>query len=180
MFDSKTTVINLFAGPGAGKSTFQSDLYSFMKKERLKVEMVREVAKKWAWRKEKITPVDQLNIIGQQILDESDLYGKVDYIVTDSPILLGAFYMQYNFGETFMSEMVHSYMKFAQENGVEFKNFYLCRNNLQYETSGRFQTISQINTLDEELEWFLWDYGIAYDKINCKPEERIDSVWSKI
>lgn len=175
-----TKIINLFGGPGCGKSTLQSDIYSFMKKEGLKVEMVREVAKKWAWKKDKITPVDQLNIIGQQIQDESELYGKVDYIVTDSPILLGAFYMWHNFGEEFMTDMVKNYMNFAENNGVEFKNFLLERQGIPYQQDGRYENKYQIESLDHELSAYLYENYIEYDIISCNPEDRINLIWSKI
>ena len=161
-----TKVINLFGGPGSGKSTCQADLYSYMKKQGLKVEMVREVAKKWAWKNDKISPLDQLNIIGQQIQDESALYGHVDYIITDSPILLGAFYMQNNFGQTFMTNMVHDYIEFARFNNIEFSNFLMNREGLKYNPSGRYETESQVEALDNNLKLFLHKNNITYDRID--------------
>ena len=91
-----TTVINLISGPGSGKSTLAAELYANMKRRHLDVEIVREVAKEWAYEGKKIGPFEQIAIIGEQIKKESSLFGKVNYIVTDSPTLLGAFYFEHN------------------------------------------------------------------------------------
>lgn len=172
----ETVVINLFGGPNTGKSTLQADLYSYMKKAGYRVEMVREVAKKWAWGKTEITPLDQLNIIGEQIKDESDLYGKVDYIITDSPIMLGAFYMDHNHGELFMQDMVRQYMDFAEKNGVIFKNILLTRKGIPYDPSGRFENKYQLEILDDNLKAFIVEARLDFDTLICHPEERVDTV----
>lgn len=174
--DKPTIVINLFGCPGVGKSTLQADLYAYMKKEEYKVEMVREVAKKWAWAERPIKPLDQLNIIGEQIKDESELYGKVDYIITDSPIMLGAFYMGFNHNNYFMQDMVKEYMSFAEKNGVEYKNFLLSRKNMKYNPAGRFQSEDEISNLDEQLQGFLYESNIDFALIKGVPEDRVDNI----
>jgi hypothetical protein len=170
-----TTVINLFSGPGSGKSTLQSDLYSHMKKQGKSVEMVREVAKKWAWSKKEISPLNQLNIIGEQIKDESELYGKVDYIITDSPILLGAFYMSYNHSEDFMMRMVLDYMYFAEKNGVKFINILLKRPKNMFDTRGRFESRAEVELIDEELVEFLKNCNL---QIYCENNVQLDNRFS--
>lgn len=169
-------VINLFGGPGAGKSTMQSDLYSLMKKEGKKVEMVREVAKKWAWDKRPIGPLDQLNILGEQIKDESELYGKVDFIVTDSPILLGAFYMNYNHNQSFMTDMVLQYMKFAEQNGVKYYNFLLNRKGVPYKSFGRFQSEEKAKDLDLSLKDYLNLNKVEYVETELGGDDRIYEI----
>lgn len=170
---NSTTVINLFGGPSTGKSTLQSEIYAYLKKKNKSVEMVREVAKKWAWAKKDITALDQLNIIGEQIKDESELYGKVDYIITDSPILLGAFYMNFNHNQMFMANMVKDYMKFAKSHGISYKNFILSRKYIGYDLKGRYQKFDEIANLDEQLQGFLVDSGLKFDHIDGYPDNRI-------
>jgi len=174
--NKKTTVINLFGGPGVGKSTLQADLYADMKKRGCRVEMVREVAKKWAWDDREITALDQLNIIGEQIKDESELYGKVDFIITDSPIMLGAFYMDYNHGELFMQKMVQEYMEFAEKNGVNFMNILLSRKHMKYNPFGRFESEWQAKNLDEQLQGFLFETRLEFNRLNGFPEDRVENI----
>lgn len=172
-----TTVINLFGSPSSGKSTLQADLYAKMKKDGYDVEMVREVAKKWALSKNEISAFDQLNIIGEQIKHESDLYGKVEYIITDSPVMLGAFYMNYNHKERFMQNMVQYYMNFAQRKGVEFKNILLNRRGIPYQRNGRFESENEVTNLENSLQEFL-DHGdlVCFD-LTCHTSDRVEEVF---
>ncbi len=85
-------VINLFAGPGAGKSTIAAGLFYRMKKLGLNVELVTEYAKEKVWENSIEVLNDQLYVTAQQNRRLSRLQGKVDYVITDSPLLLGAYY----------------------------------------------------------------------------------------
>lgn len=137
-----TTVINLIGGPCCGKSTFAAELYSKMKRHHLKVEMVREVAKEWAWESKKIGPFEQISIIGEQLKKESSLFNKVDYIITDSPVLLGGFYLEHNHYQYFMNKPIKDYYSFAEEQKIKFINFVLPRP-YEYHQDGRFETEEQ-------------------------------------
>lgn len=44
-----TTYVNIFGGPGVGKSTTAADLFVAMKKAGYNVELVTEVAKDFVW-----------------------------------------------------------------------------------------------------------------------------------
>jgi hypothetical protein len=87
-----TTLINLWGGPGSGKSTTAAAVFAAMKMRGISCELVREYVKTWAWRGEKIGEFDDVYITAKQLRDESALYGKVEYIVTDSPLSLGQLY----------------------------------------------------------------------------------------
>lgn len=151
-----TVVLNLLGGPSSGKSTLAAELYAKMKHKCLKVEMVREVAKEWAWEGRKIGPFDQMAILGEQIKRESSLYGKVDYIVSDSPVMLGAFYFEYNHGRGFMNNMVKEYYYFAEEKGIKFVNIRL-RRTKEYEQSGRFETLDEAIKIDQAIYAYISD-----------------------
>lgn len=162
-----TTVINLIGGPGVGKSTLAADLYVRMKHKHMNVEMVREVAKEWAIEGRKIGPFEQLSILGEQIKKESSLFGKVDYIVTDSPVLLGAFYFDYNHNETFMNVMVKDYYKFAKIYNINFKNYMIPRLH-EYEEYGRFESKEQAEEIDTALHFYMacqdYEYSLFGEK----------------
>jgi len=149
-----TTVINLISGPGSGKSTLAAELYANMKRRHLDVEIVREVAKEWAYEGKKIGPFEQIAIIGEQIKKESSLFGKVNYIVTDSPTLLGAFYFEHNHGPLFMNKMVKNYYDYSERNGITFLNYIIPRYGI-YDNKGRFESEEEAKEIDTDLWWYL-------------------------
>ena len=59
-------VINLFGGPGVGKSTTASGLFYEMKKARLEVELVTEYAKDAVWEGRTSLLDDQIYIFAKQ------------------------------------------------------------------------------------------------------------------
>ena len=85
-------VINMFAGPGAGKSTLAAGLFYEMKKRGFLVELVTEYAKEKVWENSIETMSDQLYMLSKQNRKLERLRGKVDYVITDSPLLLGGHY----------------------------------------------------------------------------------------
>lgn len=86
----KTWVINLYGGPGTGKSTLAAELFAMFKHKNLNVELVREYAKELCWENR---PIDSpLKVLVEQYERQRILAGQVDVIVTDSPLLLAAVY----------------------------------------------------------------------------------------
>lgn len=150
-----TKLINLYGAPSSGKSILAAKIYFNLALEGKKIELVREVAKEWAWQDRKITPHEQIAILGEQLRQESLLFDKVDYIVTDSPIYLGAFYFEYYFGANFCKDMVEKYYDWTLSlNDIEIYNFYL-NNDFEPATEGRFQSKIEIYKLNEQLKAWL-------------------------
>lgn len=93
-----TVVVNLIAGPGAGKTTCAWEIAAELKKAGLVVEYVPEVAKEYVW--EERTDLLDGTLEHQRALYEKQnhrvqcLMGKVDVVVTDSPIILGLLYLK--------------------------------------------------------------------------------------
>lgn len=165
----KTKVINLIGGPGIGKSTLSAELYAVMKKKGMDVEMVREVAKKYAINGRKINAFDQLSILGEQIKEESSLFGKVEYIVTDSPVLLGDFYFRTNHDQDFMTTPIKEYYRFAENQNVKFINVLMPRN-VEYNQNGRFESEVEAKNLDVQLERYLNRYGYEFLRLPTNKE----------
>jgi deoxyadenosine/deoxycytidine kinase len=85
--------INLYAGPGAGKSTLASWLFAELKLRGYSIELVSEYVKSWAIEKRKIHPFHQVYFMGRQLEYEYRfLTNGVRNIVTDSPVFLAATY----------------------------------------------------------------------------------------
>lgn len=95
--DKHTIVINAFAGPGAGKTTSCLEVAEKLKKQGFVTEYVQEYAKELVYDNNLIM-LDghyehQFAILNEQMKRINRLYGKVDFIVTDSPILLNNTYL---------------------------------------------------------------------------------------
>lgn len=90
-------VINLFGGPGISKSTTASGLFFLMKVKGYKVELITEVAKDFTWEKRFNALSDQIYVFAKQNRRQYRLLDhKIDWVITDSPLLLGLAYIQSN------------------------------------------------------------------------------------
>jgi len=87
----RTLVVNLFAGPGAGKSTTAADLFAKLKAKGIGAELVQEYAKELVWAGQPC-PFDQLEIFTEQRRRLRRVLGQVEVVVMDSPLLLNVIY----------------------------------------------------------------------------------------
>ena len=92
-----TKVVNFFAPPGSGKSTTAAGTFFKMKLLGLNVELVTEFAKDMCWAGRHQEMYNQVYIISKQFHKMYRLIGQVDYIITDSPLLLGLIYKPDNY-----------------------------------------------------------------------------------
>lgn len=91
MTGRQTFIINLFGGPGTGKSTTAASLFAKMKLAGVSCELVSEYAKDLTWdfpEGEHPGLLDSMDLLAQQSLRQRRLLGKVDYVITDSPLPL--------------------------------------------------------------------------------------------
>lgn len=89
------TIINLFGSPGSGKSTTAAGVFSHMKSAGYDVELVTEFAKDLVWEDRISTLKDQFYVSANQIHRINRLKDKVNFIITDSPFLLGSLYVEH-------------------------------------------------------------------------------------
>lgn len=171
MSDKKTTIINLYGGPGSGKSTSAAYLYYILKAAGKNVELVREYVKDWAWEERKISNYDQIYFLGKQVRRESLLYGKVDYIVTDSPVMMNLYYAQrycpLSLAEGIRSSTLSFYHQGAAD-GHQHIHILLKRNK-PYKSEGRYQTEAEAVEIDQGLSRLLVDLKMPLH--HSAPEE---------
>tara|TARA_R110002074_G_scaffold308467_1_gene479266 strand:+ start:1816 stop:2364 length:549 start_codon:yes stop_codon:yes gene_type:complete len=87
-------VINFYGGPGVGKSTKAAGMFYKMQLAGHSVELVNEFAKECVWEDNVPMLQDQLYMLAHQHRKILRLQGKVDYVVTDSPVLLSGIYRE--------------------------------------------------------------------------------------
>ncbi len=153
----KTTVINLFAGPGAGKSTGATYIFSKLKMAGIDAEYISEFAKDKVWEENDLVFKNQFYITGKQAWKIARCNGKVDVAVTDSPILLGAMYCEDN------PELIPAIKyEFNKYNNI---NLFIKRHK-KYNPNGRNQTESEAKLIDKQTLKFLKDNNIDYITVN--------------
>lgn len=135
-------VINLFGAPGAGKSTIAAGLFNQMKIDGYNVEYVTEFAKDLVYEDNMSVLNNQLYVTATQDHRMRRLIGKVDYVITDSPLLLGIVHAKGIFKiiefENLIVKIFNSY------NNI---NFYIERYH-KYSESGRLESESESNKLN--------------------------------
>jgi hypothetical protein len=153
----KTICINIFAGPSAGKSVLASDVFSALSKRGEKVELVREWVKGWAWQGiDSQGWANSVYIFSKQLRSEAILYGKVNVIVTDSPLGLPPVYeAMYNSPSTAIFDLYKATRKRQREEGIVY-NLDLClMRQHPYQTEGRYETEDQARRVDQLIRQML-------------------------
>lgn len=170
----KTTVVNLYGGPACGKSTASAYLFCLAKRNHIKCELVREYAKHYAWEGWDISHIDQFMIAGQQMKWEGMLWNKVRFIITDSPVILAAFYCKKRAGDAIsrgLEAQINSYYELGRRNKVEFIHVNLNRVFDEYDNDGRYQDEETAKKYDHEIKKYVTDYfGVEMIESSAKPE----------
>jgi hypothetical protein len=163
------TVINILGGPGVGKSTTAAGIFYELKKLHLKVELVTEFVKDRIYEGHLGCIADQIYIFGQQQRRISRLVGHVDYVITDSPLILSCLYSQLD-SQTFN--------KLVYEVFSEYRNCNLLleRTDIPYTTHGRLQDLTQAKELDRKLVGILQTFNIDYKTLRAGNESVEEAV----
>jgi len=169
-----THLVYLYGGPGSGKSTSAAFLFANLKMKGVNAELVREVAKEWAWEDKPIGVLDQMYIAAAQIQREAVLLGKVDMIVSDSPPLVAAFYAKrYGTPSTFASinKSVETYSDHLAGTNHTVQHLFLNRTKV-YNPAGRYESEEDARLIDAEMVGFLQDepVGCLY-YIDSEPDD---------
>lgn len=174
-----TVVINLLGGSGLGKSTTAALVFGELKLQGQNAELVQEYAKEWAWAGKKITPNDQTHISDEQWNRESRLYGKVDFIVTDSPLILGPMYQKYYSGDDAVYTQIADRLQTSETKGVKYMNFLLTRHK-KFNVKGRFETEDQAKEVDSFLSKYLTDKQIPFHTITSTDKDRVKEIIEQV
>lgn len=163
-------VINLFGGPGSGKSTTCAGLFAKLKLAGVNCEMALEYAKDKVWEESYKTLNNQIYVFGKQLHKLFRLKDKVDVIITDSPILLSIYYDKTK--NPYLKDLV-----LDQFNSFRNLNYFVVRDET-YNPNGRIQTKQESENIDEALVYLLKENNIDYGTVNKNCA--IDAIFNDI
>lgn len=160
-------VINLYGGPGAGKSTVAAGLFSRMKIEGHYVELVTEFAR------------DEINsgsehmlqyqdwIFAQQHLKLARLEDRgVDYVITDSPLLLVNIYAKKTkFNDQPYSSAFNRFVVEVDRSYDSINYFIQRRSDFQEKDKGRVHDLNEALAIDNDIQKMLNSAAIPYTTI---------------
>lgn len=159
-------VINLFGGPGTGKSTTAADLFALMKWNNKSVELINEYAKEITWEQRYKIFEDQLYITAKQNRKLHRIKDQVDWAITDSPLLLSMVYSTPDYlPKTFRSMIYELYDTYDNI------NIFLQREK-PYHQVGRNQNEEEARELDVRIKELLEEGGYNYHVIPANVDAR--------
>lgn len=167
------TAINIFGGPGTGKSVTAAGVFVQLKMAGLNAELATEYAKSRVYEEHWSMFPDQVYIFAQQLRQYHRIEGKVDYIVSDSPLLLSAVYNRWHAEDGRRYENLEPLIIEAV-NSFHNINIMLERT-VPYQTEGRNQTAEEAAELDQITHRVLSDYDqpIVHLPVDTNTVDRI-------
>lgn len=163
-------VINIFGGPGVGKTTLAMEVCTNLNRKQMRIEYVPEFAKDLTWNEDFITLENQRFVFANQHHRFYRLRKKVDIVVTDAPIFNSIVYS----GKGEENKFFHAdvFNEFKQYQNL---NIYLERQ-VAYKTHGRKQTEEEAKLVDEEVLRCLSYFKVPFVKIGI--ENSVETVIS--
>lgn len=158
----KTKVINFVGGSGVGKSLMAALIFAELKMKHISTEYVQEYAKTLVWRKLYCELDNQYQVSTEQYHMIKAVDGKVDYIVCDSPLVVGLLYNRYHPTNVCNISKTESMLK---QKMAEFDNvyIYLERNEkFPYEQEGRMQDEDEAKEIDKLFKDLLNELKLEY------------------
>lgn len=158
-----TTVVNLFGGPGVGKSTTAAGVFSLLKQRGVLCELAHEYAKDLCWEGNPRI-AHQLSVLAEQAWRVERLMGKVKFVITDSPILLSAVYAQQS--SRLSSHQADLIRALAGSLHRDMRTFNILLERVKpYQSAGRYQDEDGARALDVDIRNVLRSSGVTVAEI---------------
>lgn len=171
----KVIIVNLFSGPGAGKSTTAAGLFHKLKINGVNCELVTEFAKHITWKEDLNTLKNQIYVFAKQHDRMFHLKDKVDVIITDSPLIMGLSYCDWDIIPKSFEQLVVD--EFNKDDALNI-NVFINRVK-EYNPSGRNQTEDEAKIKDKEIKDILNKYDVAHYSIDGD-ETAVDKLFENI
>lgn len=153
-------VINLWGGPGSGKSTTAAGLFFVMKSLGHKVELVTEYAKELVYEREWEVLANQGHVFKVQAERLSRLKRSVDFAITDSPLPLSIHYASDGWRDAeFFEKVLGEYFSYENIN-------YFINRVKPYAEWGRHLNEAGARQADHDLRVLANRMGLTYRTID--------------
>jgi len=170
--EKMTKIINLFGGPGAGKSSTASGLFFEFNKRGITCDVPYEYPKEIVWDGKVSNLNDQLYVFANQHRRIARSYGKVDYIILDSPILLSFIYQENVkllypsnlYGKEFNDLILNVFKSYDNI------NFFIEREDNKFIKNGRVHSSEESIDIDNKILTLLNENDIKYHSVKLGQE----------
>ena len=153
-------LINVCGAPGAGKSTLSAYVFAKLKMMGINCELVTEFAKDKVWEKNNEALSNQIYIFAKQYYRITRCAGKVDVVITDSPLFLSPFYNKDPDIDEPLKELVAKIV-------AKYDNLnYFLRRVKKYNPVGRLQTEAESNEYGIHIKTMMKSFGIQFREID--------------
>ena len=153
-----TKCLNLFAGPGSGKSSTATGVFSLLKYHQVSCEFTGEYAKTLAWEGRLNMKINSLKIFAEQHHRQFILDNEVDVIVTDSPLLMSSAFRK-PFDELFHALVAREFKKYDN------MNYFILREK-QFIQKGRKENEKESKQLDHDIFSLLQREQIPFTSVD--------------
>ena len=156
--------VNIYGGPGSGKSTTALQLAAELKKRGFYSDYVSEVAKEYVYAKKFERLDGSLKNQSKLFLEQKSrldlIYENVDITITDCPLLLNAVYLKEH-NDDFVKDIFKTYNKYNN------LNLFLERDlTVKFEQEGRIHDLTQSIEKDNEITSLLKENNIDYQSVD--------------
>ncbi len=140
-----------------------------MKRLNLNVEYCPEFAKELCWKHDYDALKDQLYVTGEQHRRLGMLLGKVDYVLCDSPLPLGAIYRPAHYPQSFVDTVLWAFNQYDNVNFMVKR-----REKTEFNTKGRIHDLEQSRAKDLEIRAFLLTHNIPFHETSTDGDHVAD------
>jgi hypothetical protein len=168
--------INLYGGPGIGKSTLAADLYAELKRRGIRAELVGEFAKELTYEFAYNIMADQHYLFAVQAhrmwrLEQSG----VEVAVCDSPLLLNLAYDREPNNGSFVPYVIDTYKKYTNF------DYVLERNEQYWDKDKRNGDVSDAVQMDSKIDAILLDIWHDFPKkINPELVPAVNDICDRV
>lgn len=136
------------------------------------VELVTEFAKDLVWSERYHMLDDQLYILAKQNHRLNRLRGKVDWVITDSPLLISLFHLPPDYPDSFR--------QFILDLSATYENvFFYMERAKPYVPIGRMETEEESNAIGQDIRVTLEQLGVVFRTVagtDNAPDNIIDVI----